>query len=161
LLVLDNFEQIVAAAPRLVDLLTAAPRLKLLVTSRAALHVRGEQEFPVPPLSVPDPAQQLPVEALSRYAAVEVFVQRATSVRPDFALTAEDAPAVAEICRRLDGLPLAIELAAARTKLFPPPALLARLEHRLRLLVGGTRDLPARQQTLRDTIAWSYNLLEE
>jgi predicted ATPase/class 3 adenylate cyclase len=161
LLVLDNFEQVLEAAPLVLELLTAAPGLKVLVTSREALHVRGEQEFPVPPLSVPGLTQGLPVEVLSRYAAVELFVQRATSIRPDFVLSEEDAPAVAAICRRLDGLPLAIELAAARIKLFPPSALLARMEKLLQLLTGGAVDLPERQQTLRGSIAWSYDLLTE
>jgi predicted ATPase/DNA-binding SARP family transcriptional activator len=161
LLVLDNFEQVLSAAPLVLELLTAAPRLKVLVTSRAALHVRGEQEFPVPPLSVPGPTQQLPAEVLSGYAAVKLFIQRAASVRPEFTLTEEEAPAVAAICRRLDGLPLAIELAAARIKLFPPSALLARMENRLKVLTGGAVDLPERQQTLRGSIAWSYDLLAE
>jgi predicted ATPase len=132
-----------------------------LVTSRAVLHLRGEKEFPVPPLSVPD-LQRLPAPArLSQYAAAALFIQRALDVRPDFRMTSENAPAVAEICHRLDGLPLAIELAAARVRLLPPQALLRRLERRLDLLTGGSLDLPARQQTLRNTIAWSYDLLEE
>lgn len=161
LLLLDNFEQALSAAVVVAELLAAAPRLKVLVTSRAVLHVRGEQEFPVPPLSAPDPAQQLPAEVLSRYAAVELFVQRAANIRPDFALAADDAPAVARICHQLDGLPLAIELAAAQTRLFSTQALLARLGSRLKLLTGGARDLPARQQTLRATLGWSYDLLNE
>jgi predicted ATPase/class 3 adenylate cyclase len=161
LLVLDNFEQVLEAAPLVADLLVAGPRLKVLVTSRAVLHLRGEKEYSVLPLPLPDPKQPLSTEALSQYAAVELFTQRAMGVRPDFTLTGENAPAVAEICRRLDGLPLAIELAAARLKLFSPQALLSRLERRLPLLTGGTRDLPARQQTLRDAIAWSYDLLTE
>jgi predicted ATPase/class 3 adenylate cyclase len=159
LLVLDNFEQILPAAPQVVDLLAAAPGLKALVTSRAALRVRGEQEAPVSPLSLPDRKRLPGVEALSQYAAVALFIERAVAVRPDFAVTNENAPAVAEICHRLDGLPLAIELAAARVRLFPPQALLSRLESRLKLLTGGPRDVPARQQTLRDAIAWSYDLL--
>jgi predicted ATPase/DNA-binding SARP family transcriptional activator len=159
LLVLDNFEQVLEAAPTVAELLKAAPRLKVLVTSRAVLRLQGEQEFPVPPLARPDPRRLPPVEALSQYAAVALFIQRAVSVRPQFTVTDENAPAVAEICHRLDGLPLAIELAAARLKLFSPEALLSRLERRLTLLTGGARDLPARQQTLRGTIAWSYDLL--
>jgi predicted ATPase/class 3 adenylate cyclase len=161
LLVLDNFEQVLAAAPLVAELLAAAPRLKALVTSRALLRLRGEKEFSVPPLSLPEPRQFVPLETLSQYGAVALFIQRAQDARPDFAVTNETAPAVAEICSRLDGLPLAIELAAARVKLFSPAALLSRLESRLKLLVGGPRDLPARQQTLRDAIGWSYDLLGE
>jgi predicted ATPase/DNA-binding SARP family transcriptional activator len=161
LLVLDNFEQVLEAAPTVAALLGAAPRLKVLVTSRAVLRVRGEQEFAVPPLALPDPRQLPPVEALSQYAALELFIQRAVSARPEFTVTNANVPAVAEICHRLDGLPLAIELAAARMRLFTPQGLLSRLGSRLKLLTGGPRDLPARQQTLRDTIAWSYDLLTE
>jgi predicted ATPase len=161
LLVLDNFEQVLAAATVVTELLEAAPRLKALATSRALLRLRGEQEYPVPPLPVPDPKHLPPLAALSQYAAVELFIQRAVSARPDFAVTNENAPAVAEICHRLDGLPLALELAAARIRLFPPEALFSRLERRLPLLTGGARDLPTRQRALRDTIAWSYELLEE
>jgi predicted ATPase/DNA-binding SARP family transcriptional activator len=160
LLLLDNFEQVVAAGLLVSELLAAAPRLKVLVTSRAALRLRGERRFPVSPLAVPEP-RCLPPAALSQYAAVQLFLQRALDVKPGFALTNENAPAIAEICRRLDGLPLAIELAAARIRIFPPPALLARLGSRLELLVEGPRDLPARQQTLRDTIQWSDDLLDE
>jgi predicted ATPase/class 3 adenylate cyclase len=161
LLLLDNFEQVVTAGGLVAELLACCPRLKVLVTSREALHLRGEQEFPVPPLALPDLRRLPPIEALSQYSAVELFIQRAIAVKPDFVVTNENAPAVAEICHRLDGLPLAIELAAARSKLLPPQALLERLESRLKLLVGGARDLPARQQTLRGAIAWSYELLEE
>jgi predicted ATPase/DNA-binding SARP family transcriptional activator len=161
LLLLDNFEHLLAAAPVVAELLAAAPRLKVLVTSRAVLHLRGEHEFPVPPLAVPDPKRLPPSEELSQYAAVALFIQRALAVRPGFRVTNENAPAVAEICHRLDGLPLAIELAAARIKLFSPQALLSRLDRRLSLLTGGAHDLPARQQTLRDAIAWSYGLLSE
>jgi predicted ATPase len=161
LLLLDNFEQVLAAAPLVAELLAAAPRLKALVTSRAALRLHDEHEFPVPPLAVPDPKHPLPVPALAQYGAVQLFVERATAVQPDFALTPENAAAIVDICRRLDGLPLAIELAAARLRLFSPQALLSRLGRRLSLLTGGARDLPARQQTLRNTIEWSYDLLEE
>ena len=159
LLVLDNFEQIVAGAPRLPDLLSACPQLKMLVTSRALLRVQGEHEFPVSPLALPDPTQLPDVKSLSYYAAVALFVQRAQALKPDFELTEENTSPVAAICMRLDGLPLAIELAAARIKLLPPLALLARLTHRLQVLTGGRQDAPARQQTLRNTIAWSYDLL--
>jgi predicted ATPase/class 3 adenylate cyclase len=160
LLLLDNFEQVLAAAPMVTELLEACPGLRLLVTSRAPLRLRGEQEFPVPPLAVPDLRRLPPLPILSQYTAVELFVQRAVNVKPDFAVTNENAPAVAEICSRLDGLPLAIELAAARVRLLAPQAMLARLESRLKLLIGGARDLPARQQTLRGAIAWSYDLLD-
>jgi predicted ATPase len=161
LLLLDNFEHVMEAAPLVAELLAAAPRLKVLVTSRAPLHLHGEQEFPVPPLAVPDLRSLPPVPALWQYGAVRLFVERARAVKPDFSLSNENAVAVAEICCRLDGLPLAIELAAARMKLFSPQALLSRLEHRLALLTGGARDLPKRQQTLRGAIAWSYDLLDE
>jgi predicted ATPase len=160
LLVLDNFEQILAAAPVVADLLAGASGLQVLVTSRASLHLRGEHEFPVPPLALPPHAAAPTVEGLGQYAAVRLFIASALAVKPDFVVTNATAPAVAEICARLDGLPLAIELAAARSKLLGPEALLARLEHRLPLLTGGARDLPARQQTLRATIAWSYDLLD-
>src|SRR5262249_14724082 len=155
------FEQVLPAAPLLAELLTAAPQLKLLVTSRAPLKLRGEREVPIPPLEVPDDQQSLPREELCRCSAIQLFVQRAVAVQPAFRLTDVNAPVVAAICQRLDGLPLAIELAAARIKLLPPDALLARLGHRLKLLVGGARDAPERQRTLRDTIAWSYDLLGE
>jgi predicted ATPase/transcriptional regulator with XRE-family HTH domain len=159
LLLLDNFEQIVVAATTLADLLATCPRLSVLVTSREILHVRGERELPVPPLALPDRKQLLPPAALAEYAAVELFVARARDVQHDFTLTDESAPVVAEICSRLDGLPLAIELAAARIKLLPPQALLGHLGDGFKLLTGGARDLPSRQQTLRNTIDWSYNLL--
>jgi predicted ATPase/class 3 adenylate cyclase/DNA-binding CsgD family transcriptional regulator len=160
LLLLDNFEQVLDAAVYVSELLAACPLLKVLVTSRAALHVQGEQEFAVPPLAVPDPKHLPELVTLSQYEAVALFIQRAQAVKPAFQVTNANAPAVAEICVRLDGLPLAIELAAARIKVLPPQVLLDRLGQRLAVLTGGARDAPARQQTLRNTIAWSYNLLE-
>jgi predicted ATPase len=160
-LLLDNFEHVIAAASQVADLLAAAPRLKVLVTSREALRLRGEQEFPIAPLPVPDPRRLPGPEAISEYAVVKLFAERAINVHPSFSITHENAPAIAEICRRLDGLPLAIELAAARVKLFPPPVLLLHLESPLKILVHGARDLPLRQQTLRNAIAWSYDLLAE
>ncbi|MDQ3700595.1 MAG: tetratricopeptide repeat protein [Chloroflexota bacterium] len=160
LLVLDNFEQVLSAAPLVADLLQASPRLRLLITSRAALRLSGEHEFPVPPLALPDPAGFQTPERLSEYEAVRLFVVRARAVKGDFAVTEGNATVVAEICRSLDGLPLAIELAAARIRLFSPQAMLPRLDRRLSLLAGGARDLPSRQQTLRGAIAWSYDLLE-
>ena len=159
LLLLDNVEQVVSASPLISELLATAAQLKVLVTSRVALHLSGEHEIAVSPLSLPDRAHLPAVERLTQYEAVRLFVERAQAVNADFAVTNANAPAVAEICARLDGLPLAIELAAARSKLFTPQALLARLERRLKLLTSGARDLPARQQTLRNTIAWSYDLL--
>ena len=159
LLVLDNFEQVAAAAPLLVDLLAVCSRVKLLVTSREVLHVRGEHECAVLPLALPD-LQHLPDgETLARYGAVALFLERAQAVNPRFELTSETAPLIAAICVRLDGLPLALELAAARLKLLSLPALLERLSHRLAVLTGGPRDLPARQRTLRATLVWSYDLL--
>jgi predicted ATPase/class 3 adenylate cyclase len=161
LLVLDNFEQVTTAAPMTVELLEACHGLKLLVTSREALRVRPEQLYPVPPLSLPRETLGLQSAAdLAGCEAVQLFVERAQAVRADFRLTEENTDAVADICRRLDGLPLAIELATARLGLFSPEALRDRLGSRLRLLRGGARDLPARQQTLRATIEWSYQLLE-
>jgi predicted ATPase/DNA-binding CsgD family transcriptional regulator len=160
LLLLDNFEQIIAAAPLLVELLQACPRLKLLVTSRTVLHVSGEQESPVPPLQIPDLKHLSENDDLMQYAAVALFIHRARAIRPDFQITKANTRALVEICSRLDGLPLAIELAAARVKLLPPQALLAQMEHRLQILTGGAQDAPVRQQTLRATLAWSYNLLD-
>ena len=160
LLLLDNFEQVVIAAPFLTDLLVASLELKILVTSRAVLHISGEHEFPVPRLAVPDLKRLPDSEALLQYAAVSLFIQRARAIKPDFQLTRTNARIIGEICVRLDGLPLALELAAACIKLLPPQALLARLQHSLQVLTGGARDMPARQQTLRNTIAWSYNQLD-
>ena len=159
LLLLDNFEQVTSAAAMVAELLEASAGIKILVTSRALLHVYGEHEFPVPPLALPDLNLLPDVETLSRTPAVALFLQRATALKPDFGLTQENRHAVAQICARLDGLPLAIELAAARIKLLPPAAMLARLQSRLHLLTGGSRDLPERQQTLRGTVEWSYELL--
>jgi predicted ATPase/DNA-binding CsgD family transcriptional regulator/Tfp pilus assembly protein PilF len=161
LLLLDNFEHVAPASPVVAELLRACPTLEVLVTSRAVLHLSGEHEYPVTPLGLPDPERFPAPEEIARYEAVDLFAERARAVRPDFRLDAGDATVVAEICLRLDGLPLAIELAAARIKLLPPEAMLARLEKRLPLLAGGPRDLPARQRTLGDTIRWSYDLLDE
>ena len=160
LLLLDNFEQVVSAAEQVATLLIACPQLKVLVTSREVLHVRAEHEFPVLPLTVPDPDHLPDLAALSYNAAVALFLQQAQAVKPDFQLTDTNARAIAELCARLDGLPLAIELAAARMKLFSPRALLARLGQRLSVLTSAGRDVPERQQTLRNTIAWSYDLLD-
>ncbi len=162
LLVLDNFEQVVDAAPVVGSLLAGAPHLTVLVTSRSLLHLYGEREYPVPPLGVPDPTRLPDPAELGGYEAVRLFVERAMGVRPDFRLTDENAGAVAGICQRLDGLPLAIELAAARIRLLPPQAILDRLHGALDLPgSGGARDLPARQQTLRGAIDWSHDLLDE
>jgi predicted ATPase/class 3 adenylate cyclase len=159
LLVLDNFEQVVGAAGQVADLLASCPLLKVLVTSREVLHVRAEHEFAVPPLALPDPARLPRLAALARFSSVALFMQRVQAVKPEFRLTTANAREVAEICVRLDGLPLAIELAAARMKLLSPQALLARMGQLLTLLTGGARDVPTRQQTLRNTISWSYHLL--
>jgi predicted ATPase len=159
LLVLDNFERVTDAAQTVSDLLARVPGLKVLATSRTPLHVYGEHEYPLSPLPLPDLAHLSTVERMSQYEAVRLFIARAQAVQPDFVVTTANAPAVAEICFRLDGLPLAIELAAALVKLLPPQALLKRLELRLPLLTGGARTLPARQQTMRNTIAWSHDLL--
>jgi predicted ATPase/class 3 adenylate cyclase len=160
LLLLDNFEQVLDAAPLVGRLLSACPKLKVLTTSRSVLRVYGEQEYPVPPLELPRPGRLPPIDRLSQYEAVRLFIERAKAAKPDFSVTDENAPAVAEICARLDGLPLAIELAAARIKLLTPAAMLQRLGSRLKLLGGGSRDLPERQRTLRGTIEWSHALLE-
>ena len=159
-LLLDNFEQVMSAAEQMAILLMACPRLKVLVTSREVLQVRAEHEFPVSPLAVPDPDHLPDLTTLSQQAAVALFLQQAQAVKPDFHLTDANARAIVELCARLDGLPLAIELAAARMKLFSPRALLARLGQSLSLLTSALRDVPDRQQTLRNTIAWSYNLLD-
>jgi predicted ATPase/class 3 adenylate cyclase len=176
LFVLDNFEQIIDAGSLVADLLRVAPGLKVLATSRAPLHVSGEQEYPVPGLPTPpDPSQMTALEraqlsaavrnfdpaTLSTYEAVRLFIARANAVKPGFQVTNENAPAVAAICARLHGMPLAIELAAARMKLLSPDAILSRLEHQLNVLAAGSRDLPQRQQTLRGAIAWSYDILDE
>src|SRR5215218_8918456 len=159
LLVLDNLEQVIDAAPALSDLLTECPRLTMLATSREVLRVRGEREFPVAPLALPAAGSRATIAELTENSAIALFVQRARSARPAFGLSEENAPAVAGICARLDGLPLAIELAAARVNVLAPNALLTRLDKRLELLVHGARDLPARQRTMRDAISWSYDLL--
>ena len=157
LLLLDNFEQVVSAAPVVAELLAAAPALKMLVTSRILLNLRGEHELPILPLDTPDLTE--PLSQLAENESVQLFVARAQAAQSSFRLTEDNASAVAQICHRLDGLPLAIELAAARVKLIPPQAILARLTDRLKLLTGGAQDLPARQQTLRNTLDWSYSLL--
>jgi predicted ATPase/class 3 adenylate cyclase len=161
LLVLDNLEQVIAAGPDVGRLLQGTDRLRVLATSREPLGIGGEREYPVPSLPLPDPDRLPALASLTQFPAVALFAERAATVKPDFRLTDEVAVAVAEICARLDGLPLAIELAAARVKLLSPPAILKRLDRSLTFLGRGVRDHPARQQTLRDTIAWSYDLLDE
>jgi len=161
LLFFDNFEHLLAAVPAVAELLSIAPKLKVLVTSRAPLHIYGEHEFPVPSLALPDLRSTTSLQVLSKNPAISLFRERAVAVNPNFALTDENILAVANICTRLDGLPLAIELAAARIKLLSPSAMQARLESRLQLLTGGAKDLPLRQQTLRGTIDWSYDLLSQ
>jgi predicted ATPase len=158
LILLDNFEHLIAAAPVVAQMLQATVALRIVVTSRAPLHVTGEQEYEVPPLRVPD-LQSTTVAAVGGCESVRLFTERARAVWPGFVLDEENAALVAGIARRLDGLPLAVELAAARVKLLPLASLFARLEQSLPVLVGGARDLPQRQQTLRGTIAWSYGLL--
>jgi len=162
LLLLDNFEHLTAAAPAVSALLAACPRLQVLVTSREPLRITGERELPVPPLTLPTEhqARGLPPAELLAYSAIRLFVERAQAIKPDFVLSETTAPDVAAICRRLDGLPLAIELAAARIRVLPPAQLLTRLDQRLKVLTGGSRDLPARQQTLRSAIEWSHDLLD-
>ena len=159
LLVLDNFEHLLAVAPVLSDLLAACPELKVLTTSRSLLHLSGEHEYAVPPLAVPDPGQPADLEGLRRVPAVALFLERLSAISPTPVLTETDAPAIVEICARTDGLPLAIELAAARGRHLTVSDLAVRLQRRLQVLTHGPRDLPRRQQTLRDTIAWSYDLL--
>lgn len=160
LLILDNFEHLLAAAPQISELLSVAPHLKVLATSREPLHLYGEQEYVVPALELPD-SKHLNPEEIVACESVALFVQRACAVRADFELTPENTLDVAQICLRLEGLPLAIELAAARLKVLSLPILLDRLSNRLAILIGGPQDLPARQRTLRNTIEWSYNLLNE
>jgi predicted ATPase/class 3 adenylate cyclase len=160
LLVLDNFEHLVEATPVVGELLAAGPKINILVTSREVLHISGEQVFPVPPLGLPESGAEISLQQLASYEAIQLFISRARATNPAFQITPENAGAVAEICRRLDGLPLAIELAAARVRLFTPRKLLERLSDRLNILTGGARDRHARQQTLRGAIDWSYDLLE-
>jgi predicted ATPase len=161
LIVLDNFEHLLAGAPVVTQLLQETSALRILVSSRSSLRVSGEQECPVPPLAVPDPDAGPAAASLAACESVRLFAERAAAAVPGFTISDENAPAVADIARRLDGLPLAIELAAARVKLLPPEAIVPRLEHSLGLLTGGSRDLEDRQRTLRATIAWSYDLLTE
>lgn len=161
LLVLDNLEQVTDSGSTIAALLSTCPGVKALVTSRLLLHIRGERELPLAPLATPDPKRLPPLDRLAENPAVALFLERAQAVKPDLELSADNAAAVAEICARLDGLPLAIELAAARVKLLPPSAMLPRLANRLQILTGGPRDLPERQQTLRDAIAWSIDLLDD
>jgi predicted ATPase len=164
LLILDNFEQVISAAPTLAVLLEACPAVKLLITSREVLHLRAEYQFVVPPLALPpfppgEVRQPLDLAALAENPAIQLFLHRAQAARPDFQITSGAAVTLARICQRLEGIPLAMELAAPRLKLLSPQALLARLEGRLQVLTGGARDLPERQRTMRATIAWSYALL--
>ncbi len=161
LLVLDNFEQVVGAAPAVERLLQKCQRMRILVTSRAVLHIYGEHELPVPPLALPDPAHLPAAEQLSQYEAVALFIERARAAAPTFRVTDDNARAVAEITARLDGLPLAIELAASRVKVLPPEAILQRLEQRLPVLATMVRNLPERQRTLRGAIGWSHDLLDD
>jgi len=159
LLLLDNFEHLLDAAPLLADLLSSCAHLKVLATSRAALQLRAERRWPVAPLALPDPAQRTAITAVARAPAVALFVERAQAVAPAFTLSEANAATIAAICARLDGLPLAIELAAGRLSLMAPATLLAQLMHQLDLLNSGSRDLPAHQRTLRAAIGWSYELL--
>ncbi|MBV9689638.1 MAG: tetratricopeptide repeat protein [Ktedonobacteraceae bacterium] len=161
LLILDNFEQVLMASPQLPELLAACPQLKIMVTSRSCLHVRGEYKFQVPPLALPDLTHSLNSEGLLRYAAVALFVQRAQAIMPSFQVTAANTREVAEVCVRLDGLPLALELAAARIRSLEPQALVTRLQHSLEILTSRKQDVDERQRTLRNTIAWSYDLLTD
>jgi predicted ATPase/DNA-binding SARP family transcriptional activator len=161
LLLLDNFEQIAEAAPSVAQLVRSTSGVKALVTSRTALGLRGAREFPVPPMSLPDRKQLPALDRLTGYEAIRLFLERATDRKPGFEITKDNAPAIVEICHRLDGLPLAIELAAARIKVLSPQAMLDRLQSRLLLVASKDRDVPTRQQTLRNTIDWSYNLLDD
>ena len=160
LVILDNFEQLIASAPTVAELLAAAPTMTVVVTSREPLRIAGEHEFPVPPLTLPDARSTANLDEMALIESVALFLDRTRAIRPGFELTAQNATAIAEICARLDGLPLALELAAARSRLFEPPELLARLERRLSFLAGG-RDVPERQRTLRGAIDWSHDLLSE
>jgi predicted ATPase len=160
-LIVDNFEHVMPAATALADILAVTSNIKMLVTSRQALHLRWEQEYPLLPLDVPDADEHLGLDAVATSPAVELLVQRARRVRADFELTADNADAIAEIARRLDGLPLALELAAARLRILAPADLLHRLEHRLDALAGSSRDAPGRHRTLREAISWSHDLLTE
>ncbi|HEX8153956.1 MAG TPA: tetratricopeptide repeat protein, partial [Thermoanaerobaculia bacterium] len=161
LLILDNFEQVAGAAPIVAELLAAAPHLRILVTSRWPLKITGEHEYAVPPLPTPPLDNVISANALTHYPSVALFLQRASAVKSDFAVTPENARAIAELCVRLEGLPLAIELAAARVKLLPPQAMLTRVENRMKLLSGGSRDLPERQRTMHAAISWGFNLLDD
>lgn len=161
LLVLDNFEQIVSTAPKISGLLTAAPKVKVLVSSREVLRLRGEHDYPVPPLGLPETKRKQTAAVLAQYEALALFTQHAQAVNPSFELNEDNASIVAEICMKLDGLPLAIELAAARSRLLKPVAMLEKLKSKLNTLTGGARDLPHRQQTIRGAIDWSYDLLDE
>jgi predicted ATPase/DNA-binding CsgD family transcriptional regulator len=161
LLVLDNFEHVLAAGPLIADLLASASHIKVLATSREILHLYGEHEFVVMPLKLPDSSSSLVVETVAQSPAIALFIERAQAIKATFSLTDENMPAIVEICMRLDGLPLAIELAAARVKLLTPQEILVRLENSLTLLTGGAQNLPARQRTLRNTLDWSYDLLNE
>src|SRR5919107_5138889 len=161
LLVLDNFEQVVDAAPLVGELISGCPGLEVLVTSRVSLRIYGEHQYAVRPLELPDPSHLPPIETLRQYEAIRLFTERAHAANTQFSLTKENAPALAETCARLDGLPLAIELAAARIKLLSPQAICSRLGDPLKFLTGGARDLPERQRTLRGAIAWSYTLLDK
>ena len=159
LLLLDNFERLIDAGPPLAQLLSVCPRLKVLVTSRVVLRLRGEHRYEVPAMTLPPAGYRASLE-VNRCEGIHLFAERARAARSEFEITADNAPAVIELCRRLDGLPLAMELAAARVGLLPPEAMLARLGNRLALLTGGARDLPDRQRTLRSTLDWSYDLLD-
>ncbi len=161
LIILDNFEQVIEARNDLAEIINGAEKLKVITTSREILHLSSECEFPVSPLSIPLPESDISLPELSKYEAVEFFIERAKYAKPNFELTAENANSVAQICQRLEGMPLAIELAAARIKLFSPQAILSRLSNSLKLLTGGSVDLPERQKTMRGAIEWSYDLLDD